>query len=342
MKTLTIVSIIIFSFTLLFCGFDDTELDHDVFNWSDIGKTEKDSLTIPAIECIELLKNGSIKELWAKSHTEFQHSTPEAEFQKYADTFARITASSSEMELIDGKLIVCRDIPEKFERTFGGVPFISNGHYLEFYLHPYIQYQGILIYKFKKDNIGRFLVINLGKQDNIYKVVSINYSLAEVDGKDADFYAAKAEEWKKKLKYSIPTAFAYAFANKFSTYGKVAQGKMAGDAHADFQEMVITAEYIDEYNLWTVNDKRIVVLGIDVYEMNDSLVPLIYYVSNVSFEQKSLTEEARQFAKKLGTLYPEFAMVFPRIVVSAYEENPVDQNKQYETFTIPINFEVEE
>lgn len=271
----------------------------------------------------------------------FQTGTPEAEFLKYKESFQSVAVPYHKMTFVEGKLSECYDVPTTHIRTFGGTPFIDTGHYLEFYLHPYVSHQAILVFEFKKNNIGRYLTMYLGKEENTYKVLNMVFNISEFDGKNAEFFASKAMGWGLKKNYSIPTAFAYAFAFKTGNYGNIAITNKVMDYQAAYEELVITPEYIHEFNLWVVNDKRIVVLGIETYETNQSYLPQIIYISNIEFNKENLTAEARLLADKLGSLYPDFTKAFPKIIFTAYKENPVDSSKQYDTFSVPVNFEEE-
>ncbi len=329
---------ILFLIPFIFSNLSAQEIEHSVFNWEDLAKTEKDSLLMPASIYIDLLAKGNLKDFWNKSHTMFKQSTPESEFLKYKESFQSVSVPYSKMNFIEGKLTQCYDVPAKYVRTFGGNPFIDTGHYLEFHLHPYVALQAILVFEYKKDNIGRFLTMYLGKEDDSYKILNMIFNISEFDGNNAEFYAGKAEEWKTKLNYSIPTAIAYAFAFKTGNYGNVAITNKVMDYQAAYEELTVTPSYIHEFNLWIVNDKRISVLGTDVYDTDDALIPQIIYISNVEFTQENLKKEARQFADKVGSLYPDFAKVFPKIILTAYKENPVDRSKEYDTFSVTVNF----
>jgi len=192
-----------------------------------------------------------------------------------------------------------------------------------------------LFLKSETTGLQYLLLLIISKYDDDWKIDGIHYGHYGIQGLTAPELYQKTKELIK-IDHNISAVFYALSINYFLRPIHFLQYNSEKE-YSDFVNSFIAAqsEEID----FPIKLSKIEIIGFNIEIVSDyGLIPVIKYVTETDLEENSLKNEIEIYKSEILEALPNIEDDFTTIIFSAFNELPIDPNKQYRTYNTIINF----
>lgn len=304
---------------------------------NDIDHKDRISIEAEAIEILKLIASEQSDQVWNNSHPAFREEITEEQSIALGRELSRMLVNVDKAKLFDTRLVTLHSTDTSKTNVVCGLLDTDSPTHLK--VQTLINGSKFAITQIKLPDkpFGRTVSIQMAEHEGKFKLVSLETSLYDYKGKQAEYYEQLGDKWVDQEKL-LEGYLAYQFGTALSHRGSFLQTGQDIRLNKKVKELSANNKLQDELKNWTVNgtDYRIILVGL-LTTLGDANM-YVKYLSYKDLESAGTEQEAALLMKYVEEEYPDLSTEFDGVLFEAFNVLPRNPNEVYSTYRVPINF----